>query len=210
MGVFLCPHTLPLMVYNVAMQPKYYGAAATYNKPGSGGLGSLLKIIGIVVGVIVLLSLAFLGYNILTSGGKNTAAQLVARERQLITFMTTNQSSIKTDSFLTINSNGVSLVTSDHYALLQGLKTNYGLTAVPEEIAKSEVDSTSAKTLSTAKIQSRFDKVYLQLLRDKIAATQQLARSVLGSASGSLKTATENSIKNLTTIDEQLAKLVLP
>lgn len=191
------------------MQPKYYGAAAQYNKPSGTGLGALLKIIGMVISVIILLSIVFLVYNAVSSGGKNAAAQLVARERQLITFMTTNQGSISSDSFLTINSNAVSLVTSDHYNLSQGLKTAYGLATVPEEIAKTEVDSTSKKTLDTAKIQSRFDQVYLELLREKIAATQQLARTVQGQSSGSLKAAVETSIKHLTTIDEQLAKLQL-
>ena len=191
------------------MQPKYYGAAAQYNKPGGTGLGAILKIIGMVVGVIVLLSVGFLAYNAFSSGGKNSAAQLVAREKNLITFMTTNQSTLASDSFLTINSNAVSLITSDHYNLSQGLKSAYGLATAPEEIAKTEIDSTSKKTLDTAKIQSRFDQVYLELLRGKIAATQQLARTVSGQSSGTLKTAADTSIKHLTTIDEQLAKLQL-
>jgi hypothetical protein len=63
--------------------------------------------------------------------------------------------------------------------------------------------------LATAVIQSRFDAVYLQLLREKIAATQQLARSVQGNSSGTMKTAVQALIANLTTIDGQLTKLQL-
>lgn len=197
------------MVYNVAMEPKYYGAAAEYNKSGGSGFGNILKIFGLVVGVIVLITIGFFAYNVLTSGGKNSAAQLVARERQLLTFITVNQAGIDNDNLKTVSSNALSLFTSDSYALSQGLKTSFGLAAVPDVIAKTEVDTTSTKALDTAKIQSRYDQVYLELLRDKIAATQQLARSVLNNSNGAFKTAAETSIKNLTTVDEQLAKLQL-
>lgn len=191
------------------MQPKYYGAAAEYNKPQSTGLGQILKIIGMVVGIIVLITIAYFVYSALTSGGRNNAATLVAREKQLITYMTTNQATLENDNLRTINSNGSALITSDHYALTQGMKTAYGLATPPEEITKAEADTTSKKTLDNAKIQSRFDTVYIELLQEKIASTQQLARSVRDGSSGTLKTAAEATIKNLTTIDEQLAKLQL-
>lgn len=191
------------------MQPKYYGAAAQYNKPQSTGLGQILKIIGMVVGVILLITIAYFAYSALTSGGRTSAATLVAREKQLTTFMTSNQAAIDNDNLRTINSNGLTLITSDQYALTQGMKAAYGLASPPEDITKAEADSTSKKILDDAKIQSRFDKVYVQLLQEKLAATQQLARSVRDSSNGALKTAAETTIKNLTTIDEQLAKLQL-
>jgi hypothetical protein len=191
------------------MQPKYYGAAADYNRPPSTGLGKILKLVGLVVGIIVLITIAYFAFMALTSGGRNSTATLVAREKQLTTFMTTNQATLENDNLRTINSNGSTLITSDHYALTQGMKAAYGLTSPPEDITKSEADTTSKKTLDTAKIQSRFDTVYVELLQEKIASTQQLARSVRDSSSGALKTAAEATIKNLTTIDEQLAKLQL-
>lgn len=191
------------------MQPKYYGAAADYNRPPSTGLGKILKLVGLVVGIIVLITIAYFAFMALTSGGRNSAATLVAREKQLTTFMTTNQATLENDNLRTINSNGSTLITSDHYALTQGMKAAYGLTSPPEDITKAEADTTSKKTLDTAKIQSRFDTVYVELLQEKIASTQQLARSVRDSSSGALKTAAEATIKNLTTIDEQLAKLQL-
>lgn len=196
------------MVYTTIMQPKFYGAAAQYNRPNNGGLGQILKIIGLVAGVLLLLTGAYFAYGLFTSGSKNSAAQLVARQRQLLSFMTTNQNSITNPDFKTINSNAISLATSDNYSLTQGLR-NYGLTAVPEAVAKLEVDTTSSKTLATAVIQSRFDAVYLQLLREKIAATQQLGQSVLGSAGGTMKTALQTTLSHLTTVDETLAKLQL-
>ena len=191
------------------MQPKYYGAAAQYNKPAGTPIGMILKFIGIGVGVIVLITVAFFAYSALTSGGKNTAAQLVAREKQLLSYLTSNQGSITSDVLRTANSNAISLLTSDSYALAQGIKTAYGLATVPDAITKAEADTTSKKTLDTAKIQSRFDRVYLELLREKVAATQQLAQTVLASSSGSLKTAVETTISHLTTVDEQLAKIQL-
>ena len=107
------------------------------------------------------------------------------------------------------NSNAVSLLTSDAQVLQKGLKTNYGLLAVPDEIAKTEIDTTSATVLRTAQVQSRFDAAYVQLLRDKITSTESLARTVLAGASGTLKTAVQTALNNLVTVDNQLAKLQL-
>jgi hypothetical protein len=200
------------MVYTINMQStnsgKYYGAAAQYNKSSGLGFGGLLKIAGLVVGILVLITLGYFGYSALTSAGRNAAAQLVAREKQLLSFVATNQSALSSDDLKTVASNSISLFTSDGYSLLQVLK-GFGLSAVPDIIAKAEVDSTSAKTLATAKIQSQFDKVFVQLLRDKIAAEQSLARTVLDSANSNSKTLVQTHLSNLTTIDEQLVKLRL-
>ena len=94
-----------LMVYNATMQPgstttKYYGAAAQYNKTGGTG-GRLIKIALLILGAIILLSAAFIGITALTSIGRTDAARLVAREKQLLTFLTINQTSISTDDFQT-------------------------------------------------------------------------------------------------------------
>lgn len=202
------------MVYNeYNMQPsssttKYYGAAAQYNKT-SNGLGGLFKIIIIVLGVILLLSLGFIGFSLLTSAGKNDAARFWAREKQLLSFVTTNQSSITSDDFQTTNSNARSLLTSDLYAVQQSVKNSYGLTTIPDTIAKSEVDTTSATALQNATVQSRFDTVYVQLLRDKIASAESLARTVQNGSSDTLKTAVQTALNNLVIIDNQLAKLQL-
>lgn len=192
------------------MQPggKFYGAAAEYNKGGGLNFGNVLKIAGLAVGVIILIAAGFFGYTFLTSAGKNNAAQLVAREKQLLNFVTNNKEDITSDAFKTVNSNAISLLSSDSYALTQGLKT-FGLTAVPEAITKGEADSTSAKTLTNAKVQATFDQVYLELLREKIAATESLARTVQSGSSGSMKTAVTTLLSNLSAIDGQLAKLQL-
>lgn len=195
------------------MQPnitsKYYGAAAQYNKKPSSPGGRLLKIGLLVVLTIVVLSAGFIAFSALTSGGKNDAARLSARQRQLILFLTANQKSIGNDDFQTVNSNAISLATSDLYAIQQGLSTAYGLTSVPDAIARSEIDTTSTPVLKDAQIQSRFDTVYLKLLRDKITSTESLARSVMAGAGGTLKTAIQTELNNLIAIDNQLAKLQL-
>lgn len=195
------------------MQPsgitsKYYGAAAQYNKGGSSG-SRLIKLLFLILGILVLLSLAYIGISALTSAGKNDAAKLVARERQLLNFMSSYQGSIANDDFQTTNSNAIALATSDLYALQRGLQTSYGLSTVPDAIAKSEIDTTSATALKTAQIESRFDAAYLQLLRDKIAATESLARTVESGSGGTLKTAIETQLNNLVNVDNQLAKLQL-
>jgi len=191
------------------MQPKYYGAAAEYNKSRNIGLGQIIKIIGLIIGLIIFITIGYFVFTALTSGGKDSAATLVARERVVLSFLTTNQATIENDTLKTITSNAASLLSSDHYSLTQGMKAAYGLVAPPEEINKAEADTTSKKTLDTAKVQSRFDVVYMELLREKLASAQQLARTVQGQSNGVLKTAADTTIKNITTIDEQLAKLQL-
>ena len=207
-GVF---YAQTLMVYNTTMPAaKFYGAAAQYNKPpGFGVGGNLLKIAGIVVAALVLLTAGYIGFNALTSGGRNDASRLVARERVLLSFLSTNQSMITSDDLKTVNSNAISLQTSDVYALQQGLKSNFSVTTIPDDITKSEADTTSAKTLATAKTQGRFDQAYVQLLRDKIATLQSLENGIFTSSNGSLKTAVQTNLDNLKIIDEQLAKLDL-
>ncbi len=193
------------------MQPnngKFYGAAADYNKPKGVNAGGIFKIVGLVFGIIILITAGYFGFVALTSAGKNSAAQLVAREKQLLSFIAANQPGLDNDSLKTVSSNAISLFTSDGVGLQQVLKS-FGLTAVPEAIAKTEGDTTSAKTLAAAKVQNRFDQVYAQLLRDKIAAEQSLARTVLDSASGSAKALVQTHIDNLTVIDGQLQKLQL-
>lgn len=195
------------------MQPnitsKYYGAAAQYNKKNDSPGGRLLKIGLLALLIIVVLSGGAIAFSALTSGGKNDAARLVARERQLIIFLTNNQKSIANDDFQTANANALSFATSDYYSLQKGLSAAYGLTSVPDAIAKEEIDTTSAAALKTAQIQSRFDTVYLQLLREKITNTEGLARTVLNSANGTFKTAIQTQLDNLTAVDNQLAKLQL-
>ena len=53
------------------------------------------------------------------------------------------------------------------------------------------------------------DSLYLELLREKIAATESLARTVQSGSSGSMKTAVTTLLSNLSAIDNQLAKLQL-
>lgn len=205
LGVIFYPAGL---VYTKAMQPnaKFYGAAAEYNKTSGPNLGNIFKIAGIVVGAIVLIAVGFFVFNLITSGSKNSAAQLVAREKQLLSFVTTNQDSIASDDFKTVNSHATNLLTSDGYALQQGLIA-LGLAAVPEQIAKAEADTTSAKTLATATSQNNFDAVYLELLREKIAATESLARTVQSGTTGKMQAAATTLLTNLSAIDEQLATL---
>lgn len=188
------------------MQPKYYGAAANYNSGGAGIGGNLLKIIALVVGVLVLITIGFFAFNAITSGPRDNAARLVVRERQLLSFMNTNQEKIASDNLRTINSTAISLLTSDTYALQQGLRSAHRMTLddIPGTITASEADAKSASELTAAQVQSRFDQVYVQILRNKIASSLKLANEVLGQSRGSLKTAVQTSISNLKNIDQKL------
>jgi len=191
---------------------KFYGAAADYNKPpGLAGInrGNIFKILGLSAGALILIIVGYVAFTALTSAGRNDAARLVARERVVLNFMTSNQAALSSDDLKTITSNAISLQLSDIYSLQQGLKTSFSLTTIPDDITKSEADTTSAKALVTAKTQGQFDQKYIQLLRDKIAAAQNLTTSVQNGSSGAMKTATQTNLNHLKIIDEQLTKLNL-
>lgn len=197
------------MVYNTTMQPKYYGAAAEYNKGGPSLNSRVLRLTLLVLGIIVLITVAYFIVSLISNGPRDNAARLLARNRQLLVFMANNQKSLNSEDTKTVTTNAISFAYSDNYAISQGLATNYNLTTVPDVISKSEVDTTSAALLTTATINSRFDAEFVQLLRDKIAADLQLAHQVQGSVGGTLKAAVGTAIGHLNTTDEQLARLKL-
>lgn len=194
------------------MQPKYYGAAATYNKPagGASGLGGILKIFGIFVGAVIVIAVGFSIVNSISKGPQDTFAKLVARQSNLVKLMDKEKDLIRNSDLKRINATGIILGMGDTGSLNKQLTAAFGADGVSEDIAASEVDSTTDKTLKDATITGTFDKTYAGILRDKIASTYDLANSLVQSVSNAnAKAAVQKTLDDLTAIDEQLARLTL-
>jgi hypothetical protein len=108
-----------------------------------------------------------------------------------------------------VNATGHILISGDIALLNERLTTEYNLEAVPAEVAAAEADPTIETTLKNAGLVGTFDKVYIGVLRDKIASTYNLANTLLGSASSETKAAIEKTNASLTALDAQLEKLQL-
>lgn len=194
------------------MQPKYYGAAANYNKPSGGmtGLSGILKIFGIFVGVVILLAIAYSIVTGISKGPQDNLARLVAREKALQTLLEKQKTNIRSGDLRTVNASAHILTVGDAATANRLLASVYGAKEVPKEITAAETDATLETTLKNAVLVGTFDKTYVDVLREKIAASYSLAQTVSNAANNKeLKTATQHMMNNLSTIDTQLEQLDL-
>ncbi len=194
------------------MQPKYYGAAADYNKPKGAGLmfdKRLLMMLGLAVVVITVISIGFGLLNAAASAPKNDLQALVARENSLNDFMKTNQPGIHSQSLSIINAEAQLLVGGDTYALTAALSSQYGIDKIAAEFTAAEVDATSASALGTAAINGRFDQTYVSMLQDKLAATQTLAQKIKDGNGGDIGALVDRTIKTTQSLSKRLADLQL-
>lgn len=194
------------------MQPKYYGAAAQYNQPtgGSGGISGIFKIFGIFIGAIIIIAVALSIISSISRGPQNDYARLVARLNNMQSLLDKQKANIRSSDLRTVNATALILVTGDAAALGAQLTAAYGLEGVPEDIIAAETDTTSETDLKNAQLTGAFDREYVAILRDKIAAAYQLANS-LKTAGGSEATlaALTQTLTSLEAIDSQLTKLAI-
>lgn len=191
------------------MQPKYYGAAAQYNKPAGGptGLGTILKIFGIFVGAIIIIAVGFSIFATFSKGPQNDFAKLVARMDNLRALLDAKSGNIRSSDLKTINANALLLVSGDASLLTKQLQSSFDLKEVPPDIAASVDDPSIDTTLDNAVLTGTFDKAYVAVLRDAIAKTYDLAQDLQGAGGTATKEAVKKTIESLTAIDEQLSRL---
>jgi len=195
------------MVYNLAMQPQYYGAAAEYNKPTNKNFftGKLLMIIvGSLIGLLLLL-LAFTIIGSFASGPRNDIARLAARAKQLQDVIEKNSAALKDSDLRDLTAE------ADLYAIsgARQLQNAYGGT-LPDSILASEADTTSAARLSDAVTQGKYDQEFLAILKDKVAQTLTLAQKVQTQSSGQqTKGAAGQTAANMSAISDQLNAIQL-
>lgn len=191
------------MVYNAHMQPQYYGAAAEYNKPKNFRFDKRIVILlGLVLIVALIIFIASLVIGSLTNGPRDNLARLIAREQQIVRFIDTNEANLKDSELKRIGSDTILYLGTDTAALRKLLSGG-----ISEEISKQEADSTSAAKLKAAIQANKHDQTYLEILRDKIAAALELAKTVQAENNGKIKTATDQTVKNLQTQLQQLDAL---
>lgn len=193
------------MLYNEFMQPKYYGAAAEYNKPKFALKGRLFKVVGLVFLLLIVLMSAIAIVGLINSGPSNNLASLIVRQQQLQKFIAANQKSIHSSELAKLSAEASLFLTSDSTTLKGQLMSRYGVANISQEITKRETDTTSANKLKAAIQVNKFDSTYADILRDKLAATIELARIVERESGSNLKAAAQQSIKNLQAVDTQLS-----
>lgn len=193
------------------MQPKYYGAAANYNQSGGSPFNRKLLLIGVLaLGLIVLAIAVTTVLSIITSAPRREMAQLVARENKLQDLIESNKERIKNGDLSRVNATANLLLLSDGADLTAQMQSAYGLAAVPADVAALESTKTLETELDEAERVGKFDRDFAAAVRDKLAASLQLAQKVAGSASSQkLKTVLAQNVRTLKTIDDQLAALKL-
>jgi hypothetical protein len=195
------------------MQPKYYGAAAEYNKPAggsAGGLSGILKIFGIFIGAIIVIAVVLSIVSSIGKGPQNDFARLVARMSSLQNLLDKQKGNIRSSDLRTVSATALILVSGDTSTLAKQMRVSFGLEAVPEDITAAETDTTTDPELKKAQLTGGFDREYVTVLRDKIAAAYQLAET-LKAAGGNDATidALNKTLVSLDALDSQLTKLAL-
>ena len=194
------------------MQPKYYGAAATYNaqqKGPSTPMGRILMLVGLAVGVIIILAILLTAVSSLTKGPSDDFARLTARESNLKDLLKKQQNNIQRDDLKTVNATAQAIIASDAASLSTQLKDAFGVDGVPDAIAQAETDSTTDNTLKSAQLAATFDHVYVGVIRDKISAAYNLANDLYKRTNGKPQQVVKQVMQNLTALDTQFANLNL-
>jgi hypothetical protein len=201
------------MVYNADMQPKYYGAAAQYNKPTGGGFTFNPKVF-IVLGLALVVILALVGgmalVGSLTKGPQDDFIALAAREGTLQQLVDKEKTNIQNGDLKKINAEADTLFLSDARALSQEMQTLFGVTEIPETVLAAQSTATVEETLKAAATSGTFDRAYVSALQDQLSATYDMAKRMKDAVSSTTtKTVLELVMSNQVSISDQLTKLQL-
>lgn len=197
-----------LLRYNSDMSDsnaRYYGAAASYNKPTN---SNPIKTIGLLAGgLVAFLLVVFVVFQVfaaITSGPKRELEQLIAREQDLVALTVKYETQVTDPALAKINSEATILITSDVVSLTSQLQKEFGAEAPSEATVTAETDTTSEAKLQSATQNGRFNEEYRAILGQKVAASLELAQIVQQSSSGDLTVALDKNIANLTYLADQL------
>ena len=191
------------------MDPKYYGAAADYNKPSGFQFNSRILIIalgGLLIVVLLIVIVAVIA-GINSAPGRDLAT-LVARESELQSLLDKNKTKINDGDLRKANADANLLLLSSSITLTDYMTSVYGLKTIPTDISAAEADTTATEDLKAAEQVGKFDSTITQIARTKLADTITQAKKVLGEVGNQeLKAAIQNTITSLQSADDQLAKL---
>jgi hypothetical protein len=206
------------MVYNAGMPPKYYGAAAQYNKPapglmpGAGGMGGkkILMIVGLILFVILVLVGGLTLISGLTKGPQDDFVALTARTSNLTALLEKQKPNIKNGDLKKINAEATTLILSDSMELTNQATTLFGVAEIPEAIAAAQSFATVEEELEAAKVSGTFDRTYVTQVTDLINGTFDLAQKMHGAVSTKeAQDVLDKAMTNLITINDQLSKVQL-
>jgi hypothetical protein len=191
------------------MEPKYYGAAAQYNKPG--GMQFNRKFLVIGLGVILVITLLIVGVTVingLNAGPGRDLAKLVARQSTLQTLLEKNKDIIRGGDLRKANADANLFLLSSTATLSGYMESLYGLKSIPTDISAAEADKSAIEDLKTAEHVGKFDSTFINIIRSKLSSVLDQTQKVLGEVGNQdLKTALEDTVTALESADSEFAKL---
>jgi hypothetical protein len=196
------------------MPPKYYGAAAQYNKPaaggGLGGIGKIAMIVGFIAFVILSLIGGFMLVGSLTKGPQDEFVSLAARTANLQTLFDKQRANLTNGDLKKINAEAATLLQSSAIDLKNQAGTLYGVQEIPEAVNAAEAMGDAQDALDKAKVSGTFDRTYVTQLTDKVNGTFDLAKKLKGEVDDkATKTMLDRMMAALTAINDQLSKVQL-
>ena len=194
---------------NSGMEPKYYGASAQYNRPSSSELIKRIAILGgVVVGIITLVFIATAVFSAINAGPSRELASLVAKQTVLQKIADENKDLLKGSEERKTNADAGILLLSGQKTLADLLSNVYGLAKIPPEISVAAADPTIKETLDTARTEGNFDGTFVRIFRDKLGEIISQTEAVLArTGNADIKTALQDNLDNLTSLDEELRAL---
>lgn len=193
------------------MQPKYYGAAANYNKGPSAPLSKRLIMLAVLFfGTIILLAIAFSIVSAIGKGPQEDFARVFARVDQIEKLMDKQKQSISDGDLSSINASATLLFIGDVSSMASVMKTSYGMDAVPDNIIAEIADTTTEAKLKTATNAGNFDSTYIKAIREKLATAYNAAQKASGEApTDKSKEVLKKAMSDMSSVDAQLVDLHL-
>jgi hypothetical protein len=200
----------------LGMPPKYYGAAAQYNKPpslkGRGGMD--VKKIGLIVGLIlVIITILVVGLSLVSSvtkGPQEEFVALAARSSNFATLLDKQKSNIKNGDLKKINAEATTLMLSDSVEL-SGLATRlFGVAEIPATASAAQGFAAAQESLDKAKISGIFDRTYVTEITSALDGLYGQAKKVRDALTTKSSQGTvDRMMTDIIFVNDQLTKVQL-
>jgi hypothetical protein len=204
----------------LSMPPKYYGAAAQYNKPattglmpstgGGGSAKKILMIVGVIIFVIIILVGGLSLISGLTKGPQDDFVALTARSSNLTALLEKQKPNIKNGDLKKINAEATTLILSDSVDLTNQAASLFGVAEIPEATAAAQSFATTEEELEKAKVSGTFDRTYVTEVTALVDGTFDLAKKLRDAVTTQeAQDILDKTMTNLITINDQLSKVQL-
>ncbi len=191
------------------MEPRYYGAAANYNKPGGTLFNpKLLMIGGLALVIIIVIFVAIAVISGINAGPSRDLATLVAQQTDLQTLTEKSKDRIKSGDLRKVNADASLLLLSDTITLTGYLNSLYSITAIPPEVLAAATDPDTEGDLKTAEQTDKFDIVYIAVINQKLNSIREQVQKVQTQVGNKdLKTTLDATLATITSLQGQLSEL---